>query len=234
MVTPWAPRGGPLDSPAELGRVLAAITVSGWRPCLSRARMPVTSRLGQTTPAEVSGPLVAPIPARWSRHWARSWSAGAATSGPASLGTRVKRSAAPQVWLSESGPMCWCTQTPRPATRPLSALTTSGSPQPAGSVIGSGSSGSMACQRRPTARLMSRTASRTTHGMCHLQQARRKGFGATIARTLPPDKSRYSGHRAFAAGAAVRRADQTPAACIPRSSCLSSLISSRIRAATSN
>jgi hypothetical protein len=64
MVTPWAPRGGPLGGAAMFGRVLAAITVSGWSPCLIRARTPVTSRLGQTTLAEVSGPRVAPIPAR--------------------------------------------------------------------------------------------------------------------------------------------------------------------------
>src|ERR1700678_4278012 len=198
MVTPWAPRGGPLDSPAVLGRVLAAITVSGWRPCLSRARTPVTSRLGQTTPAEVSGPRVAPIPARWSRHWASSWSAGAATSGPASRGTRVKRSAAPQVWFSESGEMCWCTETPRRTMRPLSAVTTSVSRQPAGSVAGSGSSGSMACQRRPTARLMSRTASRTTHGMCYLQQARRKG-------SARPSRGLYRPTNPAIAGITVKR-----------------------------
>src|SRR5258708_1480584 len=52
--------------------------------------------------------------------------------------------------------------------RPPSALTTSGSPHPAGIDDGSGSSGSLACQRRATARLMSRTASRTTHGTANL------------------------------------------------------------------
>ena len=126
------------------------------------------SMLGHTTLADVSGPRAAPVAARWSRHWVSSWSAPAATSCPGSRGTRVKRSAAPQVWFSDCGGMCWCTQTPSPATRPLSPLTTSGSPQPAGSVAGSGSSGSMACQRLPTARLMSRTASRTTQGIDYL------------------------------------------------------------------
>src|ERR1700722_18050580 len=101
-------------------------------------------------------------------------------SWPGSRGTRVKRSAAPQVWFSDCGGMCWWTHTPRPARRPFSPVTTRGSPQPVGSVPGSGSSGSMACQRRPTVRLTSRTASRTTQGM---------------GRTLQPGKSRLIGHR---------------------------------------
>ena len=67
--------------------------------------------------------------------------------------------------------MCWWTHIPIPVRRPLSPLTTSGAPHPVGSAAGSGSSGSIACQRRPTIRLMSRTASRTTHGMSHLPEA---------------------------------------------------------------
>ena len=67
--------------------------------------------------------------------------------------------------------------------RPLSPLTTSGSPQPAGSAAGSGSSGSMACQRRPTARLMSRTASRTTQGMNYLPRARPEGGAFAVHST---------------------------------------------------
>ena len=60
----------------------------------------------QTTLADVSGPRAAPTAARWSRQCASGASAGAATSCPASLGTRVNRSAAPQVWFSDSGGMC--------------------------------------------------------------------------------------------------------------------------------
>src|SRR5215472_2446349 len=65
--------------------------------------------------------------------------------------------------------------------RPLSVLTTCGAPQPAGSAAGSGSRGSTACQRLPTMRLMSRTASRTTHGMSYLHGA----LAGAPRRTLP-------------------------------------------------
>src|SRR5579863_2784262 len=180
------------------------MTVSGCRPCRKSAGTPVMSMLGHTTLADVSGPRAAPVPARWSRHRASSWSAPAATSCPGSRGTRVKRSAAPHVWFSDCGGMCWCTQTPRPPVRPLSADTTSGSPQPAGSDAGSGSSGSMAFQRRPTARLMSRTASRTTQGMDYLPQG---AAGAVPSRcTLPSGKSCLTGIAAKPAAAGPHRA----------------------------
>src|SRR5277367_2670578 len=61
-------------------------------------------------------------------------------------------------------------------------------------------------------------------------------FGKNTPRSVARPLARPAGRAAGLPrpGEAASSPDQTPAACIPRSSCFSSLISSRIRAATSN
>ena len=154
---------GPVGPPGSAGRT--AITVSACIPRRSSAFTPLTSRAGQVTIAALSAAPASGRPARWSCHCANSSSRAADVSGSRSRRVSENWLAVPQVWFSVSAGTNWWRQTPRPAGRPFAPLATSGAAQPSGRSARPGSSRSNSCQRRPTARLMSSIASRTTQGI---------------------------------------------------------------------